>query len=688
MTRVFPACFVAFQAILLIWLEGHLVVPLIAVAIMVWGRVRPVDWSRRRFYVLSAVAVIAFAAKLGWAIAGGTISGVNDEALVWATIAEGLLLLQIVDFCFERPIPRSRLSAYGMAATFCLFNRAIAVDERKALLMAAIGVATLVGLIARPRQFHSGKPSEAGVDRGKLLTSVGALFLVAGLAWLIEGQWINHSASMQRWFAGRLQAANLPNRGIRLYVRSATLDSISFEKKTDPDSVALRVYSDATPGYLRGQAYDTYFENEWHDTTKPRRRSKWSRLSDVPKLAPAIVYPSDLPRENAEGNLFSLGHAGTGPWQQVEVVNDPRRGEMYFTPLGAHYVLGRGEYVAVDPHEIIVAGLKTDQPYRAYVGRSVRRHTISSPDRARLMRLPDSIDPRLVSLARDVCAEAHTTPDKIKAIESFFGYNYQYSLDGFQVPKGEDAIAHFVLNRPAAHCELFASAATLFLRSVGVPCRYVTGYVVTELESEYGDYWVARNRNAHAWVEAFDESRGRWSIVEATPGVSAPKSLTTTRESEAQTASRAEQLQEVLSLDYPMFSVRWIGLRLLLLGELVGGPIALSLALLLLAWWIHRVYVQRRPHDPRFVPLHRQLRRVDRKLSRRKQPLVRRPSETLKQFAERLRELALQDPRLLAYAQWYETYCDIRYREQQHLFLDAAGLDKIPQTAEKGSRVA
>ena len=37
--------------------------------------------------------------------------------------------------------------------------------------------------------------------------------------------------------------------------------------------------------------------------------------------------------------------------------------------------------------------------------------------------------------------------------------------------------------------------------------------------------WIARNRDAHAWVEAFDQERSQWVIVESTPGVDVPKSL-------------------------------------------------------------------------------------------------------------------------------------------------------------------
>jgi hypothetical protein len=52
------------------------------------------------------------------------------------------------------------------------------------------------------------------------------------------------------------------------------------------------------------------------------------------------------------------------------------------------------------------------------------------------------------------------------------------------------------------HCEYFASALTLMLRSQGVPARMVIGYRPREF-NDVGNYYVVRQRDAHAWVEAY-----------------------------------------------------------------------------------------------------------------------------------------------------------------------------------------
>jgi len=79
-----------------------------------------------------------------------------------------------------------------------------------------------------------------------------------------------------------------------------------------------------------------------------------------------------------------------------------------------------------------------------------------------------------------------------------------------------DPVKYFLTEHRRAHCELFASAAALILRSAGVPTRYVTGIICNERHPT-GEYYIARYGNAHAWVEAFDRQNRRWVVVDTTP---------------------------------------------------------------------------------------------------------------------------------------------------------------------------
>jgi transglutaminase-like putative cysteine protease len=111
---------------------------------------------------------------------------------------------------------------------------------------------------------------------------------------------------------------------------------------------------------------------------------------------------------------------------------------------------------------------------------------------------------------------------------------YRYTLDFSQLRRQRrlDPIEDFVANHHSGHCEYFASALVMMLRSQGIPARMVVGFRGGEYNA-LGDYYQVLQRNAHAWVEAYlppDEARsesppgaelsplGGWLRLDPTPG--------------------------------------------------------------------------------------------------------------------------------------------------------------------------
>jgi len=133
--------------------------------------------------------------------------------------------------------------------------------------------------------------------------------------------------------------------------------------------------------------------------------------------------------------------------------------------------------------------------------------------------LEAEVAPEVSALAREVAGEG---PDAIKVarLVQYFQENFEYGF-GYPFERSQDPVADFLRERPAAHCEVFATCLALMCRQVGVPARYVQGFLVRE-KNEWGDYWVSRERDAHAWVEVYIQGKG-WVQVDSTPpGVSAP----------------------------------------------------------------------------------------------------------------------------------------------------------------------
>lgn len=81
-------------------------------------------------------------------------------------------------------------------------------------------------------------------------------------------------------------------------------------------------------------------------------------------------------------------------------------------------------------------------------------------------------------------------------------------------PGSETPLAEFLNTTRRGHCEYFATAATLLLRTAGIPARYATGYSVQDW-SDWERAWVVRERHSHAWARAW--IGGQWVDIDTTP---------------------------------------------------------------------------------------------------------------------------------------------------------------------------
>ncbi|HJY85721.1 MAG TPA: DUF3488 and transglutaminase-like domain-containing protein [Candidatus Acidoferrales bacterium] len=129
------------------------------------------------------------------------------------------------------------------------------------------------------------------------------------------------------------------------------------------------------------------------------------------------------------------------------------------------------------------------------------------------LQLPD-LDPRIPALAQQVASRSPTAYDKTRAIEMYLRTHYGYTLDLSGSP-AEHPLAHFLFERRAGHCEYFAAAMTVMLRTQGIPARYVNGFLPGEY-NELGQDFIVRARDAHSWVEVYFPDVG-WIPFDPTP---------------------------------------------------------------------------------------------------------------------------------------------------------------------------
>lgn len=115
---------------------------------------------------------------------------------------------------------------------------------------------------------------------------------------------------------------------------------------------------------------------------------------------------------------------------------------------------------------------------------------------------------------------------------------FTYSMNPGLTPKKDDFVGYFLNRSQKGFCVHFASSAAMILRTLGIPTRYVEGYVITyedlmegvivenEKITDYNpslvlpsdahvlDVSIADDK-AHAWLEYYDPAFG-WKVFEAT----------------------------------------------------------------------------------------------------------------------------------------------------------------------------
>ncbi len=140
----------------------------------------------------------------------------------------------------------------------------------------------------------------------------------------------------------------------------------------------------------------------------------------------------------------------------------------------------------------IIGMIQTSEPYYQEFAMNVLNELIASG------KLPAT-----VKVTNDP-AELIRTDDHEAVARAFSDYftssgQFEYTTNLKIKDRAVDPIVDFLKNTKTGHCERFASALVLVLRSLRIPCQYVSGYRGCEQDEE-GNFIIRRNA-AHAWVE-------------------------------------------------------------------------------------------------------------------------------------------------------------------------------------------
>ena len=149
--------------------------------------------------------------------------------------------------------------------------------------------------------------------------------------------------------------------------------------------------------------------------------------------------------------------------------------------------------------------------YKAEFGESIGHYAAPLPEDS---VLPPAEQASFARVARELGLHGLAPAQAVdRVMRHFAGYTYSVWRDA-PPPVGITPLADFLTRTRSGHCEYFAAAAALLLRTAGVPTRYATGYAVMEY-SALEQAWVVRARHAHAWTRAWVD--GRWIDLDPTP---------------------------------------------------------------------------------------------------------------------------------------------------------------------------
>jgi len=289
------------------------------------------------------------------------------------------------------------------------------------------------------------------------------------------------------------------------------------------NAIVMHVQADRSL-YLRGQTFDTFGKDRWtrSDTSERRvfgddegnfRFSPQQRVSGTPETVEPIVHvAAELP-----GRLYAVHQVVAVQFPSERLAVD-RDGNMRLpAPLraGARYI-ARSSYELAQRRIAVPASLPDPSPY---------------------LQLPPDTSDALLALAAEAAGPGTDALERAEALEQHLRTHYVYDLQSALASQGVTPLDTFLFVTRRGHCEYFASAMAVMLRTQGIPARVATGFSAQTYNPITG-YYEVRAMDGHAWVEAHIAPYG-WVLFEPTPAFPLPFS-------EPQPKTSVEQLDRYL----------------------------------------------------------------------------------------------------------------------------------------------
>lgn len=283
-----------------------------------------------------------------------------------------------------------------------------------------------------------------------------------------------------------------------------------------PDRPVMLVRA-TRPMLLRGTIYNEYNGLNWGDTLSNRRylyrdfRYKKSRADVMDEERPALSIRD-------AGMFEPLDVKVTMQATSVSTLFVPLRSDALETPTdmvpyfnASSEVFTTRDLAPNDAYSVSAPVIALDDPrLPGQIAQGAAKGERRAMDD--YLRVPSAVATEVRELAARITADSATQLDKAMALYDHLRRNYPYTLSPSIPPDNQDFVSHFLLIEKQGYCTYFASAMAIMGRLVGLPTRYVEGY----LAEPSGDTAFVTSKSAHAWAEVYFDGFG-WVTFDATP---------------------------------------------------------------------------------------------------------------------------------------------------------------------------
>lgn len=471
-----------------------------ALAIVLCGLGVRVPWTPRSWVVVQVVFLLG----LAWA---GLVARVHV-----LTVFGWLLLFVQLHRLLTRASARDDRYILFIAFGQLLLSSILTVDPAYFLLFVAFALVSCASMLLAG--LAASAEDAAGVPRGRVpppgtYTQLDALVRPSWIAAVAVLSVTLLVGTMGLFFLlprleGNLGAGLLPPLPVSGFDERVRLGALGT-MQLSPEPVLRARFSDAggrefqprREPYWRGLALDSFDGRQWS-------------ISDTDRTTLTSLAPPT-----------HRGPPKDEPWQErVDISLEPVDTRVIFLPDRTVGLYGAFRSLAATSTDGFEQGPQRQRvEYTAYRVDSVppaerlRAAPAARTHPTTALSLPEDLDPRIPELAKTWAGGAASDYDRALLIAqglSAFVYSLEMAASAYP-----DPLAAFLFDVEEGHCEYFASAMAVLLRTVSVPTRLVNGFLGGEW-NELGGYMLVRQLHAHSWVEVWFEGVG-WVPFDPTP---------------------------------------------------------------------------------------------------------------------------------------------------------------------------